>query len=67
MNLTTRTTAALAVAAVALIAAYGTADASCHTLAPGRHRATVAAPGGGQDPEEDVEVDEHGRPGLAED
>ncbi|MFG3204282.1 hypothetical protein [Streptomyces sp. NPDC048192] len=66
MNLTVRTTAALAVAAVALIAAYGTADASCHTLAPGRHRAAVAASGGGHDPANDMAVDEDGRPGLAE-
>ncbi|KOV69317.1 hypothetical protein [Streptomyces sp. MMG1121] len=67
MNLTTRTAAALAVAAVALIAAYGTAHAACRTLAPGQHRATYATSGDGHDPKEDVERDENGGPDLAED
>jgi hypothetical protein len=67
MDLTTRTAAALAVAAVALVTAYGTAHAACHTLAPGPHRATVATPGDEHDPTEDVELDENGRPDLGED
>ncbi|MBL1084082.1 hypothetical protein JK359_19270 [Streptomyces actinomycinicus] len=67
MEHTTRTAAALAVAAAALVTAYGTAHAACRTLAPGQQRATVAAPTGEQDPKEDVEVDENGRPDLRED
>lgn len=67
MIISTRTAAALAVAAVALVAAYGTAHAACRTLAPGLHRTTVATPGDEHDPKEDVELDENGRPDLAED
>ncbi|MFI5975296.1 hypothetical protein [Streptomyces sp. NPDC051452] len=67
MNPTTRTAAALAGATVALVTAYGTAHAACHTLAPGQHRATVTAPADEHDPKEDVEVDENGRPDLGED
>jgi hypothetical protein len=67
MNHTTRIAAALTGAAVALVTAYGTAQAACHTLAPGQHRVTVAAPVDEHDPKEDVEVDEHGRPDLNED
>ncbi|MFI2207320.1 hypothetical protein ACH47Z_43010 [Streptomyces sp. NPDC020192] len=67
MNLTSRTAAALAVASVALVAAYGTAHAACRTLAPGQHRATVSTPGDEHDPKEDVELDENGRPDLGED
>ncbi|MEU2062699.1 hypothetical protein [Streptomyces sp. NPDC013455] len=67
MNHTTRTAAALAVAAVALVTAYGTAHAACRTLAPGQQRATVAGPADEHDPKEDVEVDENGRPDLTED
>lgn len=78
MNRTTRTAAALAGTAVALVTAYGTARAADHVLAPGQHRATVAAPVGGQDPakdqrdqrdrqdredREDAGVGENGRPG----
>ncbi|WP_432028256.1 hypothetical protein [Streptomyces sp. 1222.5] len=69
MNRTSRTAAALAGTAVALVTAYGTAQAADHVLAPGQHRATVAAPVGGQDPEqdrqdrEDAGVGENGRPG----
>ncbi|MFB0615667.1 hypothetical protein [Streptomyces sp. AGS-58] len=66
MDRTTRTAAALAPAAVALVAAYGTADATGHTLAPGQRRVTAASPTGAHEPEEDVEVDEDGRPGLTE-
>jgi hypothetical protein len=50
-----------------LVTAYGTAHAACRTLAPGQHRATVAAPVDEHDPKEDVEVDENGRPDLDED
>ncbi|AYN38776.1 hypothetical protein D9753_07425 [Streptomyces dangxiongensis] len=67
MDHTTRTAAALAVAAVALVTAYGTAHAACRTLAPGQQRVTVASPTGGHDPEEEVDVDENGRPDLTED
>ncbi|MFI9246709.1 hypothetical protein ACIGXF_30045 [Streptomyces sp. NPDC053086] len=67
MKHTTRTAAALAVAAVALVTAYGTAHAACHTLAPGQQRATVTSPSDEHDPKEDVEVDENGRPDLSED
>ncbi|MFB7506655.1 hypothetical protein [Streptomyces broussonetiae] len=67
MILTTRTAAALAVLAVALVAAYGTAHAACRTLAPGQHRTAVSTPGDGHDPKEDVELDENGRPDLGED
>ncbi|MFJ8033318.1 hypothetical protein [Streptomyces sp. NPDC096032] len=76
MNRTTRTAAALAGTAVALVTAYGTAQAADHVLAPGQHRATVAAPAGGQDPEgdrqdrqirEDVETGGHDRPGPGQD
>ena len=67
MNLTTRTASALAVAAVALVTAYGTAHADCRTVAPGQHRATVATPSDEHDPKEDVELDENGRPDLGED
>ncbi|WP_225825213.1 hypothetical protein [Streptomyces naphthomycinicus] len=75
MNHTTRTAGALAGAAVALVTAYGTAHAACHTLAPGQQRATVAGlqratvagPADEHDPKEDVEVDENGRPDLTED
>ncbi|MEU8969334.1 hypothetical protein AB0D11_08650 [Streptomyces monashensis] len=67
MKLTLRTAVFLAVTAVALVAAYGTAHAACRTLAPGQHRAAVATPGGEHDPAEDVERDENGRPDLGED
>ncbi|MEU9477554.1 hypothetical protein [Streptomyces sp. NPDC048191] len=67
MNLTMRTAAALAVAAVALAIAYGTAHATSRTLAPGLHRTTVTAPGDEHDPKEDVELDENGIPDLDED
>ncbi|SED94544.1 hypothetical protein SAMN05216532_6350 [Streptomyces sp. 2231.1] len=71
MNRTTRTAAALAGTAVALVTAYGTAQAADHVLAPGQHRATVAAPVGGQDQQDrqdrqdrqDAGVGENGRPG----
>ncbi|MFH8770305.1 hypothetical protein ACIF83_11405 [Streptomyces sp. NPDC085866] len=67
MNPTTRTAAALAAAAVALVTAYGTAQAAGRTLAPAQHRTTVVAPGDGEhDPEEDVGLDENGRPDLDE-
>ncbi|MEU6506387.1 hypothetical protein [Streptomyces sp. NPDC046942] len=67
MDLTSRTAAALAVAAVALVTAFGTAHAACRTLAPGQHRATVATPGDERDPKADVGLNENGRPDLAED
>lgn len=73
MNRTTRTAAALAGTAVALVTAYGTAQAADHVLAPGQHRATVAAPAGGEDPEGDRQIREdggtsgHGRPGTGQD
>lgn len=67
MNPTPRTPAALAAAAVALVTAYGTAQAASRTLAPAQHRTTVAAPGDEHDPKEDVELDENGRPDLRED
>jgi hypothetical protein len=67
MNLTTRTAAALAVAAVALDAAHGIAQATGRTLAPAQHRTAVAAPGDAHDPKEDVELDENGRPDVRED
>ncbi|WEO94534.1 hypothetical protein A6P39_011230 [Streptomyces sp. FXJ1.172] len=67
MIITTRTAAALAVAAVALVTAYGTAHAACRTLAPGQHRTAVATPGDDHDPKEDVELDENGRPDPDED
>ncbi|MGW1914786.1 hypothetical protein ACWCQS_29685 [Streptomyces sp. NPDC002076] len=67
MDLTTRTAAGLAVAAVALVTAYGAAHAACHTVAPGPHRATVAVPGDQHDAKEDVELDQTGRPDLGED
>ncbi|MEU3524039.1 hypothetical protein AB0E62_09260 [Streptomyces sp. NPDC038707] len=75
MNHSTRTAAALAVAAVALTAAYGTAHAARHTLAPAQRHAAVApsgaaaaaAPADEHDPKEDVELDENGRPDLGED
>ncbi|MFF1282509.1 hypothetical protein ACFVY4_17355 [Streptomyces sp. NPDC058299] len=66
MNHSTRTAAALALAAVALVTAYGTAHATGHTLAPGQQRVTVASPTGAHEAEEDVEVDENGRPDLTE-
>lgn len=67
MNPTTRTAAALAAAGVTLVTAYGTAQAAGRTLAPAQHRTTVAAPGDDEnDPEEDVELDENGRPDLDE-
>ncbi|MFJ9862770.1 hypothetical protein [Streptomyces sp. NPDC101165] len=67
MTPTTRTAAALAAAAVTLVTAYGTAQAAGRTLAPAQHRTTVATPSGDEhDPEEDVEVDENGRPDLDE-
>lgn len=67
MNRTTRTAAALAAAGVALVTAYGTAQAAGRTLAPAQHRSTVTAPGDDEhDPEEDVELDENGRPDLNE-
>ncbi|GAA2729248.1 hypothetical protein [Streptomyces nogalater] len=67
MNHSTRTTGALAVTAVALVAAYGTAHATRHTLAPAQQRATVTSPADEYDPEEDVELDENGLPDLGED
>ncbi|MFF5532223.1 hypothetical protein ACFY71_07045 [Streptomyces cinerochromogenes] len=67
MNHTTRTAAALAAAAVALVTAYGTAHAAGRVLAPGPHRATVSSPADEHDPKEDVELDENGRPDLTED
>ncbi|MFF4714310.1 hypothetical protein ACFY2V_23335 [Streptomyces eurythermus] len=71
MNLSTRIAAPLAVAAVALAAAYGTAHAARYTLAPAQQRATVTlpatAPADEHDPAEDVELDENGRPDLGED
>ncbi|MGW2488968.1 hypothetical protein ACWCV9_17390 [Streptomyces sp. NPDC001606] len=67
MNLTTRSAAALAVASLALVAAYGTAHAASRTLAPGQHRATVLTAVDEHDPKEDVELDENGRPDLGED
>ncbi|GAA3144663.1 hypothetical protein GCM10010521_34470 [Streptomyces rameus] len=67
MKHTTRTAAALAAATVALVTAYGTAHAACHTLAPGQQRATVASPADEHDPKEDVEVAENGLPDLDED
>ncbi|MFH9662074.1 hypothetical protein ACH4NF_28835 [Streptomyces sp. NPDC017248] len=62
MNHTTRIAAALAVAAAALPTGYGAAQTGGRTLAPGPQRVTVAAPADEHDPEEDVELDEHGRP-----
>ncbi|MGW4562977.1 hypothetical protein ACWEN3_11385 [Streptomyces sp. NPDC004561] len=67
MDLTSRTAAAVAVTAVALVAAFGTAHAGSRTLAPGPHRATVSAPVGGHHPEGDAEAVRNGRPDLAED
>ncbi|MEU6596522.1 hypothetical protein [Streptomyces flaveolus] len=67
MKRSTRIAAALSVAAVALVTAYGTAHAACRTLAPGQQRATVASPVDEHDPKEDVELDENGRPDLRED
>lgn len=68
MNPTTRTVAALGAAVVALVVAYGTAGAACHTLAPGRHRTAVVAPGGAHDPHGGTERDEDGlRPEPGED
>ncbi|MEW2283058.1 hypothetical protein [Streptomyces sp. NPDC047841] len=67
MKHSTRIAAALFVAAVALVTAYGTAHAGCRTLAPGQRRAIVASPAGEHEPKEDVELDENGRPGLGED
>ncbi|MDN3260481.1 hypothetical protein QWJ26_11785 [Streptomyces sp. CSDS2] len=71
MNHSTRVAAPLAVAAVALAAAYGTARAARHTLAPAQQRTTVtspaASPADEHGPEEDVELDENGRPDLGED
>ncbi|MEU1009940.1 hypothetical protein [Streptomyces sp. NPDC005890] len=67
MNHTTRTAAALAVAAAALVTVYGSAHAACRTVAPGPQRATVASPADEHDPKEDVELDENGRPDLTED
>ncbi|MFF9525902.1 hypothetical protein [Streptomyces achromogenes] len=71
MNHCTRIAAPLVVAAVALVAAYGTAHAARHTLAPAQQRATVASPAVSpadeHDPKEDVELDENGRPDLGED
>ncbi|MFF8424595.1 hypothetical protein ACF07Y_05460 [Streptomyces sp. NPDC016566] len=67
MNRTTRTAAALAAAGVALVTAYGSAQAAGRTLAPAQHRTAVTAPGDDEhDPEEDVELDENGRPDLNE-
>jgi hypothetical protein len=67
MKLTLPTAVFLAVTAVALVAAYGTAHAACRTLAPGQHRAAVATPGDEHDPTEDSELDGNGRPDLGED
>ncbi|MEU1401072.1 hypothetical protein ABZ471_01665 [Streptomyces sp. NPDC005728] len=67
MNPIPRTAAALAVAAVALTAAYGTARTASRTLAPAQHRTVVAAPADEHDPKEDVEIGENGRPDLGED
>lgn len=67
MKHSTRIAAALSVAADALVTAYGTAHAACRTRAPGQQRAAVASPVHEHDPEEDVELDENGRPGLTED
>ncbi|MFF4036810.1 hypothetical protein [Streptomyces sp. NPDC001816] len=65
MDPTTRTAAALAAAAVILVTVYGTAQAAGRTLAPAQHRTTVTAPGGGEHgPEEDVALDENGRPDV---
>ncbi|GGR73342.1 MULTISPECIES: hypothetical protein [Streptomyces] len=83
MNHSTRIAAPLAVAAVVLAAAYGTAHAARHTLAPAQQRATVTSPAVSagtspanssavspadeHDPKEDVELDENGRPDVGED
>ncbi|POX63317.1 hypothetical protein C3492_11680 [Streptomyces sp. Ru62] len=62
-----RSAAALSLAAVALVTACGTAHAACRTLAPGQQRATVVPPVDEHGPEEDVGLDENGRPDLRED
>ncbi|MGW0878142.1 hypothetical protein [Streptomyces sp. NPDC002671] len=67
MNPTTRTAAALGVAAVALVSALGTVQAATRTVAPAQHRTTVSAPTDEHDPKEDVELDENGRLDLGED
>ncbi|WP_318200655.1 hypothetical protein [Streptomyces sp. SCL15-4] len=79
MKRSTRTAAVLAVAAVALAAAYGTAHAARHTLAPGQQRVAMTppvaptaappavSPADEHDPEEDVGLDENGRPDTGED
>ncbi|MEU5537362.1 hypothetical protein [Streptomyces sp. NPDC020362] len=67
MHPTTRSAAAIAVAAVAPVTAYGTVQDSLRALAPAEHSAAVAVPRDEHDPKEDVELDENGRPGLGED
>ncbi|MFF7970939.1 hypothetical protein [Streptomyces sp. NPDC007905] len=54
MNPSTRTAAALAAAAVALVTAYGTARAASRIVAPAQHRATVAVPGDTHDPKQET-------------
>ncbi|MFC4500380.1 MULTISPECIES: hypothetical protein [Streptomyces] len=63
MNLTTRTTVAIALAFTALAAFAGPSQAALADPAP-RHAAQTADP---DDEPEDVEVNEAGRPDLGED
>ncbi|MEU4039975.1 hypothetical protein [Streptomyces collinus] len=62
MSPSTRGAAALAAVAVALVTAYGTAQAASRTVAPALHRTTVAAPGGWHAPRQDREPGGNGRP-----
>ncbi|WP_333778235.1 hypothetical protein [Streptomyces sp. IBSBF 3136] len=67
MSPSSRGAAALAAVAVALVTAYGTAEAASRTVAPALHRTTVVAPGGGHAPQEVVEPGGNGRPAPGED
>ncbi|MGW5278186.1 hypothetical protein ACWERI_01815 [Streptomyces collinus] len=62
MSPSTRGAAALAAVAVALVTAYGTAQAASRTVAPALRRTAVAVPGGWHAPQQDRDPGGSGRP-----
>lgn len=63
MSPSTRGAAALAAVAVALVTAYGTAQAASRTVAPALRRTAVAVPGGWHAPRQDRGGGGSGHPG----
>ncbi|MER6473904.1 hypothetical protein [Streptomyces collinus] len=67
MSPSTRGAAALAAVAVALVTAYGTAQAASRTVAPALRRTAVAVPGGRHAPQQDRYLGENRHSGRGAD